>query len=296
MTKVKPPAAAISGATGGHNGNQASSSRNESGWMAHPPPAPPARATASSSLGFNPSQHMPPTGYTQMFAQPRSGRNEQTHRPSSSSGIPLFDPHIQPRYGAPLNELLQSPTQQQANSNPYANIINLGPDPSPANSHSPAHSTNHPHTPHSGNRPIHLPRDSDGPTTTSPKRRRLHLNPPLHAADPSSIVVADMQNESDALHILALASESGPGKKGQRQQRSHSPSSTKSNSALASNRAKGKGTVKELKDFALVKLGIVDETKVVRLCEVFFRCHHHLYVSQAYQPSWSYLGRSADGL
>ncbi|WVW86321.1 hypothetical protein I302_108363 [Kwoniella bestiolae CBS 10118] len=46
---------------------------------------------------------------------------------------------------------------------------------------------------------------SPGPTP-SPKRRRL-LNPPLHDADdPSSIVVAGLQNESDALQILALAS------------------------------------------------------------------------------------------
>lgn len=110
----------------------------------------------------------------------------------------------------------------------------------------------------------------------SPKRRRLHLNPPLHAADPSSIVVADMQNESDALHILALAS-------------------TRPNNV----KGKGKGPVKALKDFPLVRLGIVSESQILQLSEIFFRCHHHLYVrlilDLAYDSPWSprpsFLGR-----
>lgn len=164
-------------------------------------------------------------------------------------GAPQFDNHAQRRFGAPLNDLLQSPT-----ANPYALGYAQGQGPSPAGTHSSAHSLNPQQTPHQR-------RDS-----LSPKRRRLHLNPPLHAADPSSIVVADMQNESDALHILALASGRA---KGQRQSRS--PSKTAS--------AKPKGPIKALKDFPLVKLGIVTELQIINLSEVFFRCHHHLYVS-----------------
>lgn len=91
--------------------------------------------------------------------------------------------------------------------------------------------------------------------TPSPKRRRLHLHPPVNAADPSSLVVADMQNESDALHILALASQRGE-------------ASVPADKDTA------------LEEFALIKLGIVDAEQVVRLTDVFFRCIHHLMVSR----------------
>lgn len=108
------------------------------------------------------------------------------------------------------------------------------------------------------------------------KRRRLHLNPPLHTSDPSSIVVADMQNESDALHILALASAGRP--------QSHDAKSPRGDSAVRMS-----GTVTpsaprtlsaaKIEDFALVRLGIVDEAQVTRLTAAFFRFHHHLFVS-----------------
>jgi len=94
--------------------------------------------------------------------------------------------------------------------------------------------------------------------TPSPKRRRLHLNPPLQVSDPSSIVVADMQNESDALQILALAS--GHGHKG-------------------SGSTPGQSSTASLADFALVRLGILDTTQLLTLAEAFFLHHHHFFVS-----------------
>ena len=132
--------------------------------------------------------------------------------------------------------------------------------------------------------------------TPSPKRRRLHLNPPLHAADPSSIVVADMQNESDALHILALAS-------GQTESRDEEGTESKAHTSRGvspegdsrwndqalheagdgrrSNR-NGKGSAgKEgkVEDFALVKLGILSVDQIEEVTNTFFRYHHHLFVS-----------------
>ena len=102
---------------------------------------------------------------------------------------------------------------------------------------------------------VELPGVSDTP---SPKRRRLHLNPPMQASDPSSIVVADMQNESDALQILALASGQGV-----RQQ---------------SGRA-GPAPLANLADFPLVRLGILDPSQLITLIDSFFQNHHHFFVS-----------------
>lgn len=96
--------------------------------------------------------------------------------------------------------------------------------------------------------------------TPSPKRRRLHLNPPMHVSDPSSIVVADMQNESDALQILALAS--GHGHKG-------------------SGSTPGQSSTASLADFALIRLGILDSARLLTLAEAFFLHHHHFFVSFA---------------
>jgi hypothetical protein len=107
------------------------------------------------------------------------------------------------------------------------------------------------------------------------KRRRLHLNPPLHTSDPSSIVVADVQNESDALHILALASANRPqssGAKSPRHRPQHSGAITPAQRApLAAAR---------IEDFALVRLGIVNEGQVSRLTSAFFLYYHHLFVSE----------------
>ncbi|WWD19773.1 hypothetical protein CI109_104237 [Kwoniella shandongensis] len=134
-------------------------------------------------------------------------------------------------------------------------------------------------------------------TTPSPKRRRLHLNPPLHATDPSSIVVADMRNESDALQILALASgqaaiqddleeeqdiRNGSGRDGGAKLLSGTMGLNLGIDAFA-DKSSEKGlspTVTQpasLGHFPLVKLGILSEDQVTRLTEHFFRCHHHLF-------------------
>jgi len=97
--------------------------------------------------------------------------------------------------------------------------------------------------------------------TPSPKRRRLD---PPHQDDPSSIVIADMQNESDALNILAVASAR------------KSPEASKAGSSRRD----------ALSEFALIKSGIVDEEQTSRLAETFFRFHHHLFVSCIFSEDW----------
>lgn len=114
-----------------------------------------------------------------------------------------------------------------------------------------------------------------GHSTPSPKRRRLHLHPPVPAGDPSSIVVADMQNESDALHILALASQHGE-RNVNEDDRGRQPEPS-----LPDRQDKGKGRgdgLADLGDFALIKLGIASKEQVIRLTDIFFKCHHHLLV------------------
>lgn len=116
-----------------------------------------------------------------------------------------------------------------------------------------------------------------GHSTPSPKRRRLHLHPPVAAGDPSSIVVADMQNESDALHILALASQHGERPTHDDDRGGHAPQAR----TTADQRDKGKGRengVPDLRDFALIKLGIASKEQVIRLTDIYFKCHHHLLV------------------
>ncbi|CAK9782420.1 unnamed protein product [Cutaneotrichosporon oleaginosum] len=104
------------------------------------------------------------------------------------------------------------------------------------------------------------------------KRRRLHLNPPLHTSDPSSIVVADVQNESDALHILALASAHRPPSSGAKSPR-HRPQRT----GTLTPEQRVPLAAARIEDFALVRLGIVDESQVSRLTSAFFLYYHHLF-------------------
>ncbi|WVR09565.1 hypothetical protein IAU60_006634 [Kwoniella sp. DSM 27419] len=127
--------------------------------------------------------------------------------------------------------------------------------------------------------------------TSSPKRRRLHLNPPLHAADPSSIVVADMQNESDALQILALAS--GQAAKEETRTTKYDNRSNHANSKTGHEEPRERTGVNrhpsdippsrkpslppDLQDFCLVKLGVLSAEDAMNLTESFFRCHHHLF-------------------
>ena len=90
------------------------------------------------------------------------------------------------------------------------------------------------------------------------------MTPPVHfridpaSGDAGSIVVTDMQNEADALNILALAS----------------PTRGLRTSMSAGMRHGG-----DLRDFTLVQRGILSEDQLVMLTEVFFGYHHHFYVS-----------------
>ena len=143
-------------------------------------------------------------------------------------------------------------------------------------------------------------------STPSPKRRRLHLNPPLHVSDPSSIVVADMQNESDALHILALASGQAGERDSQelegRQDAGESPdhgphrlgieflTSAGDNTSAP---PKQTGKTAHIGDFPLIKLGIIDQDQVALLSDSFFRNHHHFFVSLSFP--WSELTQIAHG-
>ncbi|GFZ50946.1 hypothetical protein JCM24511_08704 [Saitozyma sp. JCM 24511] len=166
-----------------------------------------------------------------------------------------------PPYNSNLNNILRSPQ-----TNPYPHLAEVSPvghaDPPSAG---PSHTDSTPrlHMPHPPSR------------TPSPKRRRLHLNPPLHAADPSSIVVADMQNESDALHILALAS----GQARDDSQRSSAQRSRSESKVADTKRGlqRSDRKPKDLGEFALIKLGIVSVGQVMALAEKFFRFHHHLF-------------------
>ncbi|ORX40516.1 hypothetical protein BD324DRAFT_574415 [Kockovaella imperatae] len=99
-------------------------------------------------------------------------------------------------------------------------------------------------------------------STTSPKRRRIVPR----TADPSDIVVADLQNESDALHILALAS-------GQSDLQSGGPS----RSSIPARTGSGKSVHAELSDFILVKKRILSVSQIVDLVNTFFRYHHHFF-------------------
>lgn len=134
--------------------------------------------------------------------------------------------------------------------------------------------------------PSSTPRQSfQKQSTPSPKRRRLHLNPPLHAADPSSIVVADMQNESDALQILALAS----GQSDQQERPLHRARPRADTTSLPPSR-----DVRDMGHFPLIKLGIVSEAQTALLTERFFRFHHHFFVrcpksSHADSSLWCHL-------
>jgi hypothetical protein len=94
------------------------------------------------------------------------------------------------------------------------------------------------------------------------------LHPP-HKSDPSSIVVADVQNESDALHILALASAARP---------SSSDLEGTATRAPENGRATPTRRTATMDDFALVRLGIVDEEQIVTLVHSFFQYNHHMVV------------------
>jgi hypothetical protein len=194
-----------------------------------------------------------------------------------------------------VHNLLQASPSQR-----HASINNSNPSPTnlpPSSQCSPADTVSSRPTPQSvgsGGGSAHPPKSGGiatlkhtraHPSSTSPaqKRRRLHLNPPLHAADPSSIVVADMQNESDALHILAMASEEAGkgGSSSDGKANSGQPGSGPSSRHKRRDSALDGSTTDapDLKSFALVKLGIISPDEVARLTDAFYHYHHHIFVS-----------------
>jgi hypothetical protein len=204
---------------------------------------------------------------------PQRPQLQQMHQHSSNPyPLPQYPPNSEPiRQSFSIQNLLQpSPGQHGHHSSNYFGIPSTSTQFSPADHSTPSQPS---HTPLGSSIPSMQPA---GHTTPSPKRRRLHLHPPVPAGDPSSIVVADMQNESDALHILALASQHGERKNGD-DDRGNKPQPS-----MPDRHDKGKSradAVADLGDFALVKLGIASKEQVIRLTDIFFKCHHHLLVS-----------------
>lgn len=125
----------------------------------------------------------------------------------------------------------------------------------------------------------------------SPRRKRM-ANPPLHAADPSSIVVADMRNESDALQILALASGQAANREGEEERSDRydgqSAAGTVDSTGMGGHQQQMRGIpsspekeiqLAKLAQFPLVKMGILSVEQTRRLVDMFFKCHHHFFVS-----------------
>ncbi|WVQ94853.1 hypothetical protein IAU59_001936 [Kwoniella sp. CBS 9459] len=218
-----------------------------------PPPGPPLQ------------QQHPQSHATQTFPYPYPPPSVSLHRQSPQSNY--F--HHRPNTGSShsnLSPITQASPHTPSDRAPYP--------PGPSNSSS-----------NISNDPQHRASPS------SPKRRRLHLNPPLHAADPSSIVVADMQNESDALQILALASgqaakdDKGNPTGGDSSQRASGQSNARGSKGrqgtsrpstdLSSSRKPSQPP--ELQEFPLIRLGIITPDETMRLTNLFFRCYHHLF-------------------
>ncbi|WOO81900.1 Transcriptional activator ARO80 [Vanrija pseudolonga] len=184
-----------------------------------------------------------------------------------TTGAPLPPPHRAPPSAYPPNVDVLNPspkTEVYLFNHPSVSSTDMSPgtDPSPIAMLSDAgrdsisgHSMRH-------------ERERERPRSPDTKRRRLHLGPSLQTTDPSSIVVADMQNESDALHILALASAGRPSSEGSK--------SPRQAAARAPVRRRFESPAR-IEDFALIRLGIVDEETVTRLTNVFFRFHHHFF-------------------
>ncbi|WVO16705.1 hypothetical protein L204_104386 [Cryptococcus depauperatus] len=140
--------------------------------------------------------------------------------------------------------------------------------------------------------PYHPPSVEPSKSSPSPKCRRMQVIPPLRASDPSSIVVADMRNESDALQILALASGQAASREddGIRvdEAKPHAiPQATRGTvpfeettqspvGRALSPRPEEKGA-KGLSQFPLVKMGILTKKQMFSLVNLFFKCHHHFF-------------------
>ena len=204
--------------------------------------------------------------------QPPLQRPNMQHlhqRTSNPYPLPQYPANTEPtRQSFSIQDLLQPSPGQHGHPSNYYGIPSTSTQFSPADHSTPSQPS---HTPLGSSIPSMQPA---GHATPSPKRRRLHLHPPVPAGDPSSIVVADMQNESDALHILALASQHGERKNGD-DDRGNKPQPMPDRQDKGKSRA---DVAANLSDFALVKLGIASKDQVIRLTDIFFKCHHHLLV------------------
>lgn len=182
-------------------------------------------------------------------------------------GVNVLNPSPKPYY------LFNDPSNSRSGLSPFTGRS----DPSPVTA--PAHLRPRHHAPSRGARP--------SPPPHHEKRLRLHLNPldPHAKADPSSLLVADMQNESDALQILALET-AGEGERGRMgggdagalgMDTARRPRSNILPPVLRSEPV-------TIKKFALIRLGIVEAQQATTLIGAFFRFHHHLFVSRARLP------------
>ncbi|ODN73405.1 hypothetical protein L202_07931 [Cryptococcus amylolentus CBS 6039] len=194
--------------------------------------------------------------------------------------FPYPHPPPPPRHPSVHSLLLQSP--------PTSRYLPPFDEPSTSSQSSPGTNYSNNPTPHGHGHPGFHSTSGVRNSTPSPHRRNLHVNPPLHASDPSNIVVADMRNESDALQILALASGQAANEEERREtsmrQNGQRPSiatvpggSSLSNGPGQPSSENVQGDASGLKDFALVKMKIVTEQQAFALSEAYFKCHHHFF-------------------
>ncbi|BEI94648.1 uncharacterized protein CcaverHIS019_0702290 [Cutaneotrichosporon cavernicola] len=215
-----------------------------------------------------------------VFAPSRRGGNNSKRRRETDDSTPAIA-GAGPQFDHP------PPAPQQQHSYPappHVDVLNPSPKndtylfnhPSvSSNEMSPATTGPSPLTAHAHLQPGSVGSSNHGGSSHAPgdtKRRRLHLNPPLHTSDPSSIVVADVQNESDALHILALASANRPPSSG-----AQSPGHRPQHSGTITPAHRAPLAAARIEDFDLVRLGIVNEGQVSRLTSAFFLYYHHLF-------------------
>lgn len=192
-----------------------------------------------------------------IFAPSRRGgnnakRKRDDHEPSSSQHNSFGDPKSS---SAPWYD-------NRAPSNDPSPTI---PGPSPGTSSSLPRQTTYQYDVPTGASMSSGKSYEDSPTSSLDKRSKLPR------PEASSILQAGMQNESDALQILAIAA----GRPSTEESRRRRP--TFSSGAVTPARAREQPA--RIEDFALVKLGIVDGEQVWKLVNAFFRYYHHLVVS-----------------
>jgi len=145
-------------------------------------------------------QHQQQHLYDQTFTDNRTQQYDHDHNRTDRPGS------IRDLLIPSTNHYLsnQSPNQPSVSSTHY----------SPLTDHSGNAATPYLSNRQNNHNPSHHRTSSTGAgSSPSGKRRRLQVNADSYESDPSNIVVADMQNESDALHILALASGQAGGRR-----------------------------------------------------------------------------------